>query len=298
MRIALLHNPAAGRGRGEGLARQFAAGLSAAGHEVRAGDVRTGGALAGELIVWSQAVVVAGGDGTLHHLLPLLAGSGRGVYQAALGTENLFAREFGHVAQLGAIVAALEAGHARDVDVGELSAGEERRSFAIMASLGPDAGVVHRLDATRRGAITHASYLAPTLAELRAPSLPRLTVRVDGRDVVTDRRGMVVVANLRRYALGVNPAPAARGDDGLLDVVFLPAETAVRALANLVACRLGLGERCGAVRARGARVELTSTPTTPVQADGEPIRWSGRTDAYQSRIAVSIRPEKLRVHQA
>lgn len=295
MRVALLYNPRAGRSRGERLAREFVGLIRAAGHEARDADVRSNAPVTEELVSWCEVVVVAGGDGTLHRLLPLVVGSGRAVYHAALGTENLFAREFGHVADPAAVVAAIAAGRSRAVDVGEIVVAGERRLFAIMASVGPDAGVVHRMDASRRGAITRGSYLAPILAELRAPSLPRMAVRVDGREVVRDRRGMVVVANLCRYALGLNPAPAARDDDAMLDVVFLPASSAWRVMANLAACRLGVAERLGAVRARGEKVECFVDAGSPVQIDGEAVRLDSHTKTDRLDISAAIAPGKLRV---
>ncbi len=295
MRVALLHNPSAGRGRGEAKAREIARALGAAGHEVRGGDVRAdAGGLPG-LVNWAEAVVVVGGDGTLHHLLPVLAGCGRGVYHAGTGTENLFARELGHRADPRWIVAALAEGCWRDLDVGELRVGGEGRLFAIMASMGPDASVVHRLDASRTGAISHASYLGPALAELRGPSLPRTTVMVDGREIVRDQPGMLVVGNMRSYALGVNPCASARSDDGLLDAVFIPARSGMGALAGLAACRLRMGGRLGAVLARGARVEWTGVGPCPIQADGEAVRWRDQTKCDRTAFVGEVSPRKLRV---
>lgn len=295
MRVALLHNPSAGRGRGEAKAREVTQALQAAGHDVRGGSVRADAGGLPDLVAWGEAVVVVGGDGTLHHLLPILAGSGRVVYHAGTGTENLLARELGHRAEPRHVVAALAEGRWRDLNVGEVRVGSEARLFAIMASTGPDAGVVHRLDASRAGAISHASYLGPVLAELRSPSLPRMTVMVDGREIVRAQRGMLVVANLCRYALGVNPCASALGDDGLLDAVFIPARNGVGVLAGLAACRLRLAERFGAVRARGVRVEWTGDGPCPMQADGEAVRWKYQTKPDQWNCLADISSRRLRV---
>lgn len=291
MRVLVMYNPRAGRGRGEAAAVEVRAALSAAGHTV--GLERIGpGVEAGPTgctslsfdgppgrdgpINEADLVVLVGGDGTLHHVLDRLVPRRAAVYQYPLGTENLFAREFGMRADPAALVRAVAVWRVRDIDVGIC----DGRRFALIASIGADAGVIRRLTASRTGAIGHRHYLGPVVAELWRPMLPRLTVEVDGRSLVVGRLGLVVVANSRHYALRIDPARGADVADGLLEVVFLPASSSVGLLARLIGARFGWPGP-GAMRARGGAVRVRADGLSLcAQLDGEagPARAAGGLD--------------------
>lgn len=236
------------------------------------------------------AAVVFGGDGTMHGLLPVLRDSGAAVYHAPLGTENLFAREFRTRREAEHVVRAVERGDLRTIDLGRIGEGAEARAFAIMLSIGPDAGVIHRLHAARRGAITHAAYVWPVLMEVLRPTLPRLTIEVDGREIVREQRGVLVVANLRQYGLRVDPAASADPEDGLFDVVFMPCATGLGALARTAAARM---RRHGAsvIRLTAATVRVCSEDRAAAQADGEVLPWG----ANGLDLAMRVDPKALRV---
>ncbi len=268
MRVLLLANLRSGRGRAAALTTALERELAGRGHAIVVRDVCAGSgpplpAHAGFADV--DVVVSVGGDGTIHHALPDLIASKRPVYHAPGGNENLFAREFGMAPDPVVLARAIEGGRIEAVDAGV--AGD--RPFALMVSVGPDAGVIHRLSASRRRATGHAMYLGPVAGELLRPHLPRLSVVVDGRTVVEGRRGVVVVANSGRYALRLDPARGADVRDGLLDVVFLPASTSAGTLVRGVARALGLGSP----GTRGALVTIESVEPAPWQTDGEVGGW-------------------------
>jgi diacylglycerol kinase (ATP) len=272
VRVATLHNPRSGRGRGAEVAALFQEAVSRAGHSVRALDVTCTGDDAGELIEWSEAVVVVGGDGTLHHSLPGLLRHRRPLFHAAVGTENLFAREFGHGRSPKVFLRALDAGATRPIDVATLSVGDGPPTpFVIMASLGPDASIVHRLSARRSGPISHLSYLRPALKELVSPRIPTLSIRVDGKELVRGRVGLVLIANMRQYAVGLNPAKRADPSDGQLDVVFLPGRSLGVVALGVLAWRLGIAAGSQSARGRQVDVEMEDGGECLPQADGEAV---------------------------
>lgn len=286
-RVVLIANPRSGRGRALRLRDATRDRLAGAGHEPRVVALEEANA---ELMREADAAVVFGGDGTLHGLLPALRESKVAVYHAPLGTENLFAREFGGKPDPIAIARAVGADRVRAVDLGLLNGTGKARPFAIMVSLGPDAGVIHRLHASRRGAITHAAYVLPTLAEVLRPSLPPVTIHVDGREVVSATPGITVVANLRQYGLRIDPAAEADGSDGLLDVVFMPCATGLGALARTLAARLRR-HASSVVRGRGSSVRVRSERPGYAQADGEVLAIGH--DGFDLRLGVD--PAALRV---
>lgn len=244
MRIVLRYNPLAGRGRAAAIADAAESRLARDGHQLRRvpvsksdpaalgraldgrGDEHAGGP--------ADLLVIIGGDGTVHHALPDVLARGTPVYHLPLGTENLFARQFGMPLDVDRLAAAAQRPEVTRVDAGVCNGAP----FALMCSVGPDANVVHRLARTRRGRISHLSYLAPALAEVLRPRFPLLRLAVDGRTVVDGRRGLLVVANSRQYALRIDPAARAGITDGLLDAVFFPASTSLRVLAWALSSRL------------------------------------------------------------
>lgn len=287
MRVVLIANPRSGRGRALPLRDGAARALVERGHTVTTAEVGPGvvGAMAN-----AEAAVVFGGDGTIHGLLPVLRGSGAAVYHAPLGTENLFAREFRTRREAAHIVRAVERGEARTIDLGCIGEGAGARAFAIMLSIGPDAGVIHRLHAARRGAITHAAYVWPVFMEVLRPTLPRLTIEVNGREIARDERGVLVVANMRQYGLRVDPAVSADPADGLLDVVFMPCTTGLGAMARTAAARMRRhGERV--IRVTAATIRVRSEDRTAAQADGEVLPWG----ATGLDVMVRVDPRALRV---
>jgi diacylglycerol kinase (ATP) len=323
MQIVLLSNPLSGRGKAGEVTRSLLGALHADGHRVRAVDVRTpeGSADLRATLAGADCLVCVGGDGTMHHALDDAVDAGVPMHLVPLGTENLFARQFGMGGGVDRVRDALRAGRVHAVDVGELTersdapasapgstheggavapATETVRPFAIMVSVGPDASVVNRLAAVRRGPISHLSYVAPGLKEALRPRLSPITLRVDGRTVLDGRRGLLVIANSRQYALRLDPARDASMTDGLLDVVFYPAESTARVLAWGLSTVLGrhTGPRAratGIVHAQGAQIEVEAGACPGLcagascQADGEALGESLR------RLVARVRPRALRV---
>lgn len=269
MRVALLVNARSGRGRAGRLGASAAEALSRAGHDAALVAVGpgSGGHDAASAIDGASLAVVVGGDGTVNHLLESLAALGIPLYHLPTGNENLLAREFGMSASVPRLLAAVERNRVVRTDLARCNG----RPFALMASVGPDAGVIHRLDAVRTRAIGHSAYFRPVLGELIRPRLARLTVTVDGEPIVEARRGFVVVANSRHYGLRIDPCPMADIADGLLDTVFFPASTAAGALAWMLAARCRVQFMFPSCRvARGRRIEVSADDTdAPCQIDGE-----------------------------
>ena len=143
-----------------------------------------------------------------------------------------------------------------------------------MCGLGFDADVIESLHHVRTGAISHLSYLRPIARELlRLRNVP-LRVEIDGKTVVEEGTGQLVIANSRQYALRSDPALRASMTDGLADVVFLPCRSRLGLIAWALRTRTRthlLGRR--AVYERGKTVRVTSLGDgASVQIDGEYAR--------------------------
>lgn len=291
MRVLIVTNSASGRGRAQRLGKAISGSLEAWGGVPEVWDVRefaARGAAGNGALASFEAVIVVGGDGSVHHLLEPLGRSRLPVYHAPAGTENLFAREFRMSGEPDQLRGALRDRRIREVDVGLVGG----RRFAIMLSVGPDAGVINRLHAGRTRGAGHAMYVLPTLAEAARPRLACLRVEVDGRELVSSRCGLLVVANCRQYARHLNPAAGADMGDGLLDVAFLPARTSAGLVRWAWRCWMGgrVGE-CGGVEGRGREVLVETDRRAPWQCDGETGGWIEAA----SPLRIAVVPQALRV---
>ena len=175
--VAIQRNPRSGSGRRAAL-HEFVSELKAREFRVRlfSSRERLDSYLADPEIRESlHGLVAAGGDGTAMDLMNRHPGLRLGILP--LGTENLLARHFriprGDGRRAAEIVAA---GHMHRLDIGTV----DDRRFAVMASVGFDAEVIHQAHAARRGHITRLHYVRPILNALCRYPHPQIRVYADG----------------------------------------------------------------------------------------------------------------------
>lgn len=268
--IAMLINPRSGRGKGRETAEAIRRALDDGDREITSLDIGALDELEGLRADTVRALIVVGGDGTVHAALPFIARTGLPVYHAPIGTENLFARQFAMSRDPGRVRSAVDAGVTRTVDLAQC----DGRPFAIMCGLGFDADVIESLHNVRTGAISHLSYLRPIARELlRLRNVP-MRVEVDGNTIVEEGTGQLVIANSRQYALRNDPALRASMTDGLTDVVFLPCASRIGLITWAIRLRTRthlLGRK--AIYERGKTVRVTAMGDgAAVQIDGEYAR--------------------------
>lgn len=289
MRVLIIGNERSGRGRAVRESRHVHDGLRSVGID---SSIRLIGPqrppVTPEDLAGLSCVVLCGGDGTLNHLLDALVAARSPIYHWPCGNENLFARQFAMKRNIGTLAYAIRTGATRTMDLGiaELE-GRPPRRFAIMLSLGPDASIIHRLDAGPRRLPGHLAYLTPVFAEVIRPTIPQFDLDVDGVAIARGVRGMAVVANSRQYALRLDPARGAIVDDGLLDAVSLAFTSTVGWSTRLALCwPLGLSTMTPkSARGRVITIDCHEAPT-PIQIDGES---AGRSQ----RVRIDVEPNAL-----
>lgn len=276
LRLVLAVNPAASSGQGGVRAREAAALLRARGATVtelvRESGSALAAAVAGELD-GADAVLVAGGDGTVNLVANVLAGTRVPLGVIPAGTGNDAARLLG--VPLGSVQGAVEVALSaldappKALDLGLVQWDGGQRYFLAVASAGFDARVNERANHWRwpRGAAKYTLALLRELATFR-PIPFELTVDGTPR---SERAMLVSIANGPSLGGGMRVAPAARADDGLLDLFV------VRPLTRLALLRVFpkvfRGQHVGhpAVDlSRGSKVSLGG-PGVVVYADGERI---------------------------
>jgi diacylglycerol kinase (ATP) len=299
MRLVVYYNPIAGRGRAAATAHDIEAALAAGGHAVSL--VQSTSAEEQPSLVAAlrnaEGLVVAGGDGSLRSAAPVAAAAEVPLYQYPLGTENLFAREFGMDRSIDTLHRALASANRPTFDMASVNG----RPFVLMVSVGFDADVVHDVCLARRGSISHLAYVGPILRRLTRWHAPVLSVETDGETLVRNAPGLVVVANCRQYAFRVNPCPDAVMDDGLLDVAFVPAAGRLALLRAALLSRMRRLERApGVRRVKAKSVRVAAAESAPYQVDGDAAQARSGDASAPSRVLttpleIQVVPAVLRV---
>lgn len=234
----------------------------------------------------ADLVVAAGGDGTVRACAEALAGTGIPLAIVPLGTANLVARALGVPGQAGRALEVAFGGRDQPVDLGRVAAADEGMVFAAMAGIGLDAAVVGAAWPWVKRRVGWVAYGMAAVPRLGWPASD-FTIQVDGAAPVRRRARCVVVANAGLLPGGFTLLPAARLDDGLLDVgILAPAGgwdwlrlggkvlggkvldgrlPGGRVLGEWV---LGAPSR-GLAGERGRLVEVSTDRVLPRQADGE-----------------------------
>jgi len=214
-----------------------------------------------------RAVIAAGGDGTVR-LVAEHTTAEMPLAVLPLGTENLLSKYLELPTEPEGIADLVLSGWNVPLDAGQANG----KLFTLMAGCGFDADVVRRLHDERKGNIYHLSYAKPILDSIRNYDYPLLRVdcQADGERLAL-AGCWVFVVNLPRYAGGLNFAPAALGNDGLLDVCTFKEGSLWNGLVYLGEVMLGQHETLeDFTHVQAAKLRIESDSPVPYQLDGDP----------------------------
>lgn len=280
MNVTLLVNPAARGGAHTGSATRAA-------ERLRAYDVRTtiisGGSAAesSELLrtavaMGTDAVVVAGGDGTVNLAIQELAGTGVPLGIIPAGTGNDMATALG-LRELDAEAAAdaIVAGRTRRIDLARVTRTDGTTAyFGTVLASGFDSRVNDRANAMRwpRGGSRYNIAILIEFLTLKGIPYEVDLVLADGTtERIVGELVMGTVGNGSSYGGGIPICPDADPADGLLDVTLVRPAGRLRLLRLLPRVYKGTHTTVPEVSTyRVSSVRLASTGVT-AYADGDPI---------------------------
>jgi len=229
-----------------------------------------------------EKLIVAGGDGTAAEVVSGILGASLGAYVEVaflpLGTGADFHRTLDIPRDPGLAVAALASGKGRRIDAGRVHyVGDDGQThetyFVNVASAGLSGVVTRSVNGTSKALGARLAFLIGTLVGLARFRPRRVRLRLDGAEIFAGELALVAAANGRYFGGGMHVAPKARPDDGLLDVVIVPA-LPKRVLVTRLP-RLYAGTHLavpGVSLQRGRRLELEPEgPPALGEIDGESI---------------------------
>lgn len=271
MTWTVIVNPAAGRGRTRKLLPQIEERAAAVGAKVAVSmHADAPIEIAREAAAIGHDLVACGGDGLAAMVAGVAADTGRRFAVVPTGAGNDFARGLGYDPKhpLDAF-GALEHGRDRVIDLGRVNG----RWYTCVTASGFDAEANRWANTVTRLSGT-ALYVAAVLRTLAVykPHPFRLTVDGETHEI---KAWLVAVGNGPSYGGGMNIAPAASLDDGLLDVTVVGEMNRAQMLVNFPKVFKGTHTSHPLVTTyRATRVELESLDTAipmDVYADGERV---------------------------
>lgn len=229
-----------------------------------------------------EVVAAVGGDGTMNEIAGALVHTGATLALVPCGSGNGLGRHLGIYGPTARALRVIESGAVRTIDAGEA----DGHSFFTAAGLGFEAEVARRFNAlTHRGFARYLSTATRAFREWRP--LPCTIVHDGLRESV--HAFTLAVANAAQYGNHARIAPAARIDDGRLDLCAVPPVHALNALP-LVAGLFGgfLPRLPGVVARQAAAFTVERAAAGPIHTDGE-LHAAGRVVEFR------IRPGSLRI---
>ena len=235
-----------------------------------------------EVVRGTQIVLAAGGDGTINEVANGLAGSSVSLAILPLGTANVFALETRIPSDPVAAVEILFKGSAHYINLGHIScreiSGEDNRGsyFLLMAGVGFDGGVLHKIKRENISKWGKAAYIATALQVLSRHTYSRLSIRIDQQDPVSGYS--VVIGNARYYGGKFQVTPHASLTEANLDVCVFTRRGPLAMLKTALRVFQGthLGDT-GTLYCKAKTVEITSSDVVYAQADGD---FLGTIPAY------------------
>jgi diacylglycerol kinase (ATP) len=303
--VLVLLNPHAGGGRAARLAGPLREACAARG--VRFGcepDVAAAHAL---LMAQPEGacVVLVGGDGTLHRMLPALLARTLTLGLVPCGSGNDTARALGlhrlrwQDALAHALTHALAHAPAqepenapRTIDIGEVVTDAGVTPFISSLAVGFDAAVAIRAHQAPRWLIGMPRYLWATLREVAALRNAAVRVVADGAVVHDGPALFASTLNTASYGSGMPAVPHAQLGDGRLELLLAGQFSRTATLAMLPRLLAGTHLTHARVHSRPfAELHVEADRPLPMAADGEALPSS-------QRFQVRVRPAALRIAAA
>jgi YegS/Rv2252/BmrU family lipid kinase len=291
MRALIIRNPFAGRRDGEdgmapalGILRSAGWNVSVERTEGPGDATRLASAAVQERY---DAVVVAGGDGTINEVVQALANTDTALGYLPYGTVNVWAREVDIPRQAEAAAVAMSRGRIEQIDLGK--AGD--RYFLLMAGIGFDGRVMERAQSLERykSRLGVLPYVAAGISTAPFYRGADVELRYDGL-IRRVQALMLILSNTRLYGGYFQFAPGAVANDGWLDLVIVRGRGPLALARQSIPLFLTRSSRLSDVETLRVReLAVQSDAPLPVQVDGEllgatPMRFSVERRALRAIV--------------
>ena len=288
MKIHVIVNPAAGGGRG---GRVFPRLLT----RIKEFCPSANGSLSHNpqeaLTVAQQAVrqgcdclVVGGGDGTVHSVLPALVSHPAALGVLPLGGANDLARNWSIPLDLRGALGIIQNGKPQAVD---MIATDSGAYIAGAGGLGFDVAVIEQAQVWRRRWKGISPFFLAVPRQFLRYRFPRVSIQTPDWHYAGPA-WQVLFTKIRRYAMVVKIPSSVQMDDGLMGICVIPPMSKLRLLARSPLFPLLGFQNLLAVRSiKTSSVTITSSPPLSFHGDGDIIG--------QTPVSLRVLPRALKV---
>ncbi len=276
MKARLIINPISGTRSKAGLDRMVIDSLSPLGWEVEVVYTKGHGdatrlALAA-IEKKCDAVLAAGGDGTINETAAALCGTGVVLGILPCGSGNGLARHLGIPIDLREGLKVIHEDHPTDIDYATVN----DRKFFCTCGVGFDAAVSAAFARKKtRGKFTYIQSTFETYANYEPEFY---TISANGKKL-TEKAFLVAVCNASQYGNNAYIAPSASINDGLLDVTIIHAGNTLSTALVGVDMMTGMIERNMLIQTfRTDNIIIERERRGPSHLDGEPLEMDDCLD--------------------
>jgi diacylglycerol kinase (ATP) len=213
-----------------------------------------------------DAIVAAGGDGTIRQVAAALLGTDMPLGIVPAGTGNVLAHEIGLVPNADSIAHMLLHGPLAAVTCAYANS----EPFLLMAGAGFDGRVIGALDQRFKSYLGKVAYAGPVLGALVRP-VDTLSIIIDGSH---HEASWAVIANARHYGGGFVLAPRAGIHERGLQAVLFKAKSRAVLIGQLMSLAMGRLDARAAMQGDVAMLPCATATITahhpvPIQIDGD-----------------------------
>jgi diacylglycerol kinase (ATP) len=228
-----------------------------------------------------DAVVAAGGDGTVHDVAEGLVGRSTPLGIIPMGTGNVFAQEIHLPRSPGDLARILMRGKVQAIPVGQVNG----RLFLFVIGVGFDAEAVRLFESEGTRQLGQAGFVWPVLRALISHQDRLLQVKSDQAEAEAH---WVIVTRAKRYAGNLMLAPDASLLGEHFYVLRIKGSGPLNRVRQLAALALGIINHDPAVSVESVtRLKIDGDRAVPVQIDGEMLG--------NLPLEIGLHPERLKV---
>ena len=236
-------------------------------------------------------VIAAGGDGTVSSVAYALRYKDVPMLAYPAGTANLIAQNLELTEDPAKLCELVLAAHSVRIDLGELSVGDQKHGFAMLAGAGADASMIKASEELkpRFGALAYA------LSAMRQVNPKKTTfhLTVDGEQRSVEGIG-VMVANFGKANFGLPLTSDVSPSDGKFTVLVIKAGNVFQLLPNLidsVRSKLNLGDPMFG----GGNIDTFEATEITVDSDEPfPLQYDGELHVETTPFSAKVLPGAIR----
>ena len=213
-------------------------------------------------------VIAMGGDGTLGTVIRGIAGSKVRLGIIAAGTENDIAKSLGIPDDLREACALIASGHARKLDLAQISTSKRKKFFFFMvAAIGLTATIYPMIKEIPEG--KYSGLKGALTAFRKFESKPKVYLTLDDESKIEVETMLVTIANTPLTGMKNLVAPEASLEDGLLDIAVYPGFSKAQVLGYFAGTANEGSIPDGAIqRYRARKIKIKTSPKLDIAAEG------------------------------